>query len=60
MIDVKCPKCNVLITVKYNNGNIICPNCLATKGDSVIMVTENKSSPKIRNLGDGFFQKEPE
>jgi uncharacterized Zn finger protein (UPF0148 family) len=59
MIDLICPKCKTIITVRHNTGNIYCPKCLASESSNVIMY-ESQDTKKPKNLGGGFFEKPKE
>lgn len=56
MIDIQCPNCNTILNVQHNKALVVCKKCLVETGKKFIMV-ESEDSPKIRNLGDGFFEK---
>ncbi len=55
MSERKCPNCDAVVEIKDTHKIIACPKCLHTTGKRFIMV-ETKSSPKIEDMGDGFFQ----
>lgn len=55
MSERKCPNCDSVVEIKDSHKLIACPKCLHTTGKRFIMV-ETKSSPKVENMGDGFFQ----
>jgi len=57
MIDLHCPNCSTVFGVVQNKVPVVCKKCLVETGKRFIMV-ENETSPKYKNLGDGFFQKE--
>jgi hypothetical protein len=57
MIDIRCPNCSTILNVGKNKEAVVCKKCLLETGKKFIMI-EEESSPKFKNLGDGFFQKE--
>jgi hypothetical protein len=59
MPEFTCPNCNTVI--ESNNkadGKLVCPKCLDAHGKRFIMLSETNDSQRIKNMGDGFFERE--
>jgi protein-arginine kinase activator protein McsA len=56
MAELKCPVCKTIMESKTTQKQVFCPNCLETKGQTIIMLESSTNGSAPRNLGGGFFE----
>ena len=57
MFTLECPNCSTFLTDQRNKERVVCKKCLEATGKRFIMI-ESSDTPKHKNMGDGFFQRE--